>query len=87
MPRKAASATDLMTTIARGVGSAVGKIANTAQRLAIASSEVAKQSDTRGKQAKAPKPSPSARKQGSTRTAAPKSKSKTGKKKSSRSRA
>jgi len=40
MPKKAASSSDLMNTIARGVGSAVGKLANTAHRLATASSEV-----------------------------------------------
>jgi hypothetical protein len=57
MPKKAASSTDMMTTIARGVGTAVGRIANTAQRVATASSEAVKAGSSYGKKTKRSKPS------------------------------
>ena len=49
MPKKTANSTTLMTTLARGVGSAVGRIANTAQRLAAVSSEAVKGASAPGK--------------------------------------
>ena len=82
MPKKAANSNDLMTTIARGVGSAVGKIANTAQRLATASSEVVQQARTQGKK----KTRPSTAKKAIKKVAARKPKTKA-KKKTSRARA
>ena len=55
MPKKKASSPDLMTTIARGVGSAVGRITNTAQRLATASSEIVEGASKAARKATRPK--------------------------------
>jgi hypothetical protein len=88
MPKKAASSNDLMTTIARGVGSAVGRIANTAQLLATASSEVIEGASKAAKKARGSKPKTSARKKAGKKTAARKPKTKAkNKKKTSRARA
>jgi hypothetical protein len=62
MANKAVSSDDLITTIARGVGSAVGRIANTAQRLATASSEAVKGTTAPAKKAKGAKVRPAAKK-------------------------
>ncbi len=84
MPKKAASSNDdLMITIARGVGSAVGKIANTAQRLATASSEVIEAGKTYGKKAKRSKPG-AAKKNTVKKAGARKPKAKAKKKKTAR---
>ena len=56
MPKKTANSTVLMTTIARGVGSAVGRIANTAQRLAAVSAEAVKGASAPGKKTTRSKP-------------------------------
>jgi hypothetical protein len=86
MPKKAASSPDLMTTIARGVGSAVGRIANTAQRLATASSEVIEEASKAGKKLRSSKPKVTAKKKAGKKIAARKPKAKA-KKKSGRARA
>jgi hypothetical protein len=80
MPR---NSDDLLTTIARGVGSAVGRIANTAQRLATASTEAVKGSEP--KKAKLSKPRTSAKKKTVKKAAAKKPKE-TAKKKSRRAK-
>jgi hypothetical protein len=79
MANKAVSSSDLMTTIARGVGSAVGRIANTAQRLATASSEAVKGTIAPAKKAKGPKSRPAAKKKAVKKDVArkPKTKAKT----------
>jgi hypothetical protein len=76
MVKKAVSSPDLMTTIARGVGSTVGRIENTAQRLATASSEVIERASKAVKKARASKPKPSARKKAGKKAATRKPKSK-----------
>jgi hypothetical protein len=62
MPKKTANSTGLMTTIARGVGSAVGRMANTAQRFAAVSTEVVKRASAPGNKATRAKPGKSSRK-------------------------
>jgi hypothetical protein len=84
MPKKAASSPDLMTTIARGVGSAVGRIANTAQRLATASSEIVEGASKAAR--KATRPKAKAKKKVAKKVAARKPKAKA-KKKTSRAKA
>ncbi|HTF45188.1 MAG TPA: hypothetical protein VK641_14865 [Terriglobales bacterium] len=74
MPKKTANSTGLMTTIARGVGSAVGRIANTAQRFAAVSTEVVKGARAAGKKATRSKPVKSTRKKTRKRTVTPKAK-------------
>jgi hypothetical protein len=82
MANKAVSSDDLITTIARGVGSAVGRIANTAQRLATASSEAVKGTTAPAKKTKKPKPRPAVKKKAVKKNVArkPKAKPKTKKK-------
>jgi len=72
MPKKTAKSTGLMTTIARGVGSAVGRIANTAQRLATVSTEVVKGARAAGKKTSRSKPGKSSSKKSRKRTVTPK---------------
>jgi hypothetical protein len=84
MPKKKASSPDLMTTIARGVGSAVGRITNTAQRLATASSEIVEGASKAAR--KATRPKPKARKKVAKKAAVRKPKAKA-KKKSGRAKA
>jgi hypothetical protein len=74
MPKKSANSTALMTTIARGVGSAVGRIANTAQRLAAVSSEVVKGASAPGKKLTRSKPRKSSRKKTGKPKVTPKAK-------------
>jgi hypothetical protein len=75
MPKKTAnSANSMMTTIARGVGSAVGRIANTAQHLATVSTEVVKRASAPGKKATRAKPGKSSSKKTRKRTVTPKAK-------------
>ncbi len=81
MPKKSTDSDDLMTTIARGVGSTVGKIANTAQRLAeTASSEIAKHGRSFAKKAKRSKPRTSVKKKAAKKASSRKSGSKAKKK-------
>ena len=70
MPKKAVSSSDLMNTIARGVGSAVGKLANTAHRLATASSEVVDGLSKPAKKAKGSRPARLAKKKAVKKSAA-----------------
>jgi hypothetical protein len=83
MPKKTTSSDDLLTTIARGVGSAVGRIAITAQRLTTASTEAIK--GIQPKKAKRAKPRTSAKKKAVKKVVAKKSKT-TAKKKNSRAK-
>ncbi len=70
MPKKAVSSSDLMNTIARGVGSAVGRLANTAHRLATVSSEVVQGVSNPPRKAKRSKPAKSAKKKAARKSAA-----------------
>jgi hypothetical protein len=84
MPKQSKSSDDLLTTIARGVGSAVGRIANTAQRLTTASAEAVKK--IQPTKAKNSKPRASAKKKTAKKAEAKKPKT-IAKKKSRRAKA